>query len=252
MHIRNSTQKKKLTYLFAAFYGLACTLLVLVLTVFWNNPGPEQNSSTADLFQIGNLKLQRANDLLSNHLQKLQALDQRYVSLLSSPVLNPGLDSASSEIKKAEREFRQEIDSVDKAAAKDNEIAKFNQTLSYFKSCLESRRYSDNMQVFVAGASRQLAEVRGQMDTLKKLLLEKDSSIAEMKTQTGSGYQNKNESAISRTDYQLLKSENRYLKSQLDVLEPQPAPHYTQVTTTNRKSKSNIGVDLKDPSRAGR
>jgi hypothetical protein len=233
---KNITEKKRMTFIFFGFYAASAVLLILIFTVFWNRNSADGISRAGKNHLSGDDQLLQAEDLLQERLNNVQYADKKFASLLADSGIKANFDTIFNKIQEKESAFRHAVDSISGMEVSVRNLGKFNQIISSYKSALENRNAIDDIQKGITLGSKQFHKDQQALIQLRDNLLKKDSSIAGLNEQLKTGADQKDRYAVSfpSTDYKLLKNENKYLKSELKLME---------MKLTNQRNSKNIVSD---------
>ena len=247
MTAQHTSEKKKITFLFAGFYSASALLLVFIFTVFWNGSSGgaidqkyKRLSTDEQLSQIDNL--------LQEHIKGLQFLDKKFAALLIDSGINANFDSTYNKIQKSELEFKNAIDSIEGKVMETKNIEKLNLIISSYKSALENRKPIDDMQHGITTGSKQNNNDQRGLEQFKSEISRRDSTIAVLYEQLKQGdHSDRYAMSFPNTDYKLLKNENKYLKSELKVMEARLSGQRSSKASLNEANKTYANMQLTDP-----
>jgi len=246
MNFQTTSEKKKLISLFAVFYGLSATLLIMIFTIFWNG-------GSTDIVDLKGKRLTtdeqlaQVDDVLHNHLNGLQWLDRKFASLLTDSGMKANFDPTLNEIQRAELSLRKAIDSFDGRSVPTRIIGRYTEIISMYKSALESRKAIDDMQRGITQGSKQLISDREALAQMKSNILKKDSAeIATSDELKSDKHSDRYSASFPSADYDLLKSENKYLKSELKMLEERVSGQRNSKNSLNEARKTYFNMLMED------
>lgn len=250
MTAQHISEKKKITFLFAGFYSVSALLLVFIFTVFWNGPSggaiDQKNkrlSTDEQLSQIDNL--------LQDHINGLQFLDKKFAALLLDSGIKANFDSTYNKIQKAELAFKNALDSIDGKVVVSRNAEKLNLIISSYKSALENRKPIDDMQHGITTGSKQNNNDQHGFAQFKSEISRRDSTIAALYEQLKQGdHSDRYAMSFPSTDYKLLKNENKYLKSELKVMEAKLSGQRSSKASLNEANKAYANMLITDPAKS--
>jgi len=250
MIFKNLDEKKRMTWIFAGFYTSAAMLLILIFTVFWDSRNGEGNGIAKNMRLSGNEQLTQMDNLLQDHLNGLQYLDKKFASLLIDSGMNANFDTTYNKIRNAESAFSNAIDSIDRITVNAKYLGKFNQIISSYKSALENRKPMDDMQQGVTLGCKQINNNQQALIKFKTDLLKKDSSIAELNEQLKPGSVDRYAVSFPNSDFKLLRNENKYLKSELKLMEARFGSQRNSKNSLTDENKTIVNVKLNEPAKS--
>ncbi len=246
MNFQTASEKKKLISLFAVFYGLSAIMLIMIFTVFWNGDSTETVDLKGKRLTTDD-QLAQVDDVLHNHLNGIQWLDKKFASLLTDSGMKADFDLTYNQIQHAELAFRKAIDSFDGRSVPTRIIGRYTEIISTYKAALENRKAIDDMQRGIAQGSKQLNHDREALAQLKSNILRKDSvaliTSDELKSDKRS---DRYAASFPSADYDLLKSENKYLKSELKLLEERISGQRNSKSSLNEARKTYFNMLMED------
>lgn len=232
MKPENNQERKKVQWRFAAFYAFSLILIILVLSAFWGPlPSPTIKGKKTNL--TGNTSQEHqvlvADEILHEHLDKLQQLDQKYTILLIDSATGPGLKIIIQTITESEAAFSKAIDSVNEAGKNysPENTRKFENMTTSFRSLLNNRAFSNNRHNVPISNNKISVTEQNELIKLKKDLQEKDGQITNLEKELKNTQAGKYSYPTSPNDK--LRQENDFLKMALR----------SQVVQTNSLKESN-------------
>jgi len=241
----SANEGRRLTLIFAGYYFCSLILIILLLTVFLVNRASDRSLGYNRTNGLnGEQQLAQACTLLQERLRNLQLLDEKYTTLIRDSGVKANFEVLTEKIKHSEMALGRVIDSVDKLSIYGKMRGQLNQLSYSCKAVLEYHRSVDELQVAVAVASKQLNRDQQTLIALSRSISKRDSIISEFRVHTQSDNMGKYEPGLTNADYRLLKSENNYLKSELELMQRQFQSLYEAKTAQNSDNKSNKGQHL--------
>jgi hypothetical protein len=238
MKFTSTSEKQKLSLLFAGYYVSSAVLILLLLTVFLVNRASDHLDNGRKNGLTGEQQLAQACSLLQERLRDLQQLDEKYTILIRDSGVKANYDVLTGRIKNSEVALRRVIDSVDKLSLYGNMRDQMNQLSYSCKAVLEYHRSIDELQQAVALASKQLNLDQRSLIGLSRTIAKRDSIIADIKVHSQSDNNSRYDSKFSDADYRLLKSENNYLKSELELMQRQFQAFYEKKMAQSPDTKT--------------
>jgi len=243
MTFKNTTEKKRMTYIFAGFYSSAAILLILIFTIFWEN-----NSTNSGV--SGDQELTQIDNVLRDHLNGLQYLDKKFASLLIDSGIKADFDTTFNKARKAELAFSSAIDSIGRSAVSAKNMGKLNQIIFAYKTALENRKAMDDMQQGITLGSKQIRNDEQTLLRFKNDGLKKDSSITELNGQIKSKPADRYAVSFPSSDYKLLRNENEYLKSELKLMEIKFAEQRNHKLRLNEEMEEYANLQVTDQAKS--
>lgn len=232
MKPENSQARKKVQLRFAAFYAFSLVLTIFILSSFWG-PLPSPTIKGRKTALTGNTSQEHqvlvADEILHEHLNKLQQLDQKYTILLIDSATGQGLKTIIQTITESEQAFSKAIDSINEAAknySPENAL-KFENMTASFRSLLNNRAFSGNKNNLNGGNNRSSATDPNELSKLKKELEARNAQITNLEKELKNSKAGKYSYPVSPDDK--LRQENDFLKLALR----------SQVNQTNSLKESN-------------
>ncbi|MEJ7769104.1 MAG: hypothetical protein WKF89_14900, partial [Chitinophagaceae bacterium] len=173
MKPENNNDRKKLQWKFASLYALSLVLLVLILSSFWG-PLPTARIKGKKTPLTGNISQEHqillADDLLHAHMNYLQQLDKRYITLLADSATGEGLKTIIQKITEAEAAFSKSIDSIRESGKSysPEHMRKFENMATSFGTLLDNRAFSNNDRNAIGADVAVAGNLQGDLLKLKK------------------------------------------------------------------------------------
>lgn len=215
----NISEKKRITWLFAGFYALSAFLVIMILTVFWNNETASANQGNKKYIRLtGNQLLAQTDNFLNDYVETLKDLDKKYAALMIDSGIKANFELPAARIFQVELSLRNAIDSIDKVTSYGKNKIALVQLLSSYKDILENRRIIDDMQRAFLNMSKQLNGDQKNLSMLQSDATMKDSTIAALENSIRLRRSDIVPSSSAKSAYVLLEKENDYLKSEIERL----------------------------------
>jgi hypothetical protein len=161
----------------------------------------------------------RAGDVLQGRLRDLRRLDEKYLALLRDSGIKANFDTLASRIKTAEANLERTIDSIDKIRLYGKKRVQLDQLNYSCKLVLEGHHSIDELQHAVVVGSRQISNDQQAILELSHAVRKRDSAITGFKMRSGDNNSGKFDIRFPDADMRLLQSENKFLQSELDLMQ---------------------------------
>ncbi len=259
-HREFQEEKKKLKARFAVLYAGSIAMLLLAFAAYWYFFSPSGEPVYTEMLseQAENSALLNEDRLLHESLIKLDNLDVSYSKMLVQSADTVTLDSVSSVINVAEKDFSNLIERTYKQRSSFKNpanVAKSDSIIHAFISALDYRKSNNSLRMAFAGngnlfegdtlAMHQLQmEVKSKRDTIKNLQEQvkyqnqfyTNSFPVQKQSRSNTEIESLQENIKTQADsienllelYSSVAKANRNLTSQLNKLQSQP-----QQNTTN-------------------